>query len=138
MTTMIKRTMIKMMMTTNKPIVALVIATCVGAGIVSLTAGDKKPDPRQPYALIFGTVYGPDQQPARGIKVKIRRDGDKKPIELLSDNHGEFAHRFPAGKSDYLVWADLKDKQAAEKTQVKVHIENDERQDLTLHVPSLK
>jgi hypothetical protein len=125
-------------MTMNKRIAALVIAVCVAACTVSLAAGDKKPDPRQPYALIFGTVYGPDQQPARGIKVKIRRSGEKKAIELFSDNHGEFAHRFPAGKADYVIWADLKDKQAAEKTQVKVHVENDERQDLTLHVSKLK
>jgi hypothetical protein len=126
------------MMTTNKPIAAFVIAACLAACAIPLAAGDKKPDARQPYALIFGTVFGPDQLPARHVKVKIRRDSEKKALELVSDNRGEFAHRFPAGKADYLVWADLKDKQAAEKTQVKVHIENDERQDLTLHVPKLK
>jgi hypothetical protein len=98
-------------------------------------AGDKKPDPRQPYALVFGTVFTADNHPARSVKVKIRREGEKKTIELLSDNRGEFAHRFPAGKADYVVWADLKDRQAAQKTEIKVHIENDERQDVTLHLP---
>ena len=71
-------------------------------------AGGQKLDPHQPYALVFGTIYGPDDRPVQGVKIKMRRDGEKKTIELLSDSHGEFAHRFPAGKADYLVWADLK------------------------------
>lgn len=99
-----------------------------------LLATDKKPDPKQPYALIFGTVFGPDDRPVSGVKIKMRREGEKKAVELVSDARGEFAHRFPAGKADYQVWADLKDKQAAEKTQVKVHVEKDERQDVTLHL----
>jgi hypothetical protein len=99
-----------------------------------LLAAEKNPDPKQPYALIFGTVFGPDSRPASGVKIKMRREGEKKSVELVSDARGEFAHRFPAGKADYQVWADLKDKQAAEKTQVKVHVEKDERQDVTLHL----
>ena len=110
----------------------LVIALCTSATLSF--GGDKKLDPRQPYALIFGTVYGPDNHPVSGIKIKIRRIGEKKTVDLLSDNRGEFAHRFPAGAADYLVWANVKDKQAAQKTQVKVHTENDERQDLSLHL----
>jgi len=35
---------------------------------------------------------------------------------------------------DYLVWADLKDVQAAKKTEVKVRVEKDERQDIALHL----
>jgi hypothetical protein len=97
-------------------------------------AGDKKLGPKQPYALIFGTVFGPDARPLPGVKVKIRRETDKKPVELVSDARGEFAHRFPAGTADYTIWADLKDKQAAQKTEVKVHVDNDERQDVTLHL----
>jgi hypothetical protein len=120
------------MMTTSSRIGTLLVTACMIAGALSLAVA-QKPSPH-PYALIFGTVYGPNDLPARGIKVKIRREGEKKPIELYSDNNGEFAQRFPAGKADYTVWADLKDKQAAEKTQVKVHIDNDERQDVTLHL----
>jgi hypothetical protein len=99
-----------------------------------IAKADKKPSAKQPYALIFGTVFGPDERPVHGVKVKIRRSGEKKPIELVSDARGEFAYRFPAGAADYVIWADLKDKQAAQKTEVKVHVENDERQDVTLHL----
>jgi len=121
-------------MKTNRTLAKLIAAAAFLALSLPLFAGDKKLGPRDPYALVFGTIYGPDNHPVQGVKIKMRREGDKKAIELVSDSHGEFAHRFPAGKADYLVWADLKDKQASEKTQVKVHVENDERQDLTLHL----
>src|SRR5437868_1897600 len=99
---------------------------------VTAFAKDSKP---APYALIFGTVYGPDDRPRQGIVVKIRRASDKKAKwERQSDSHGEFAQRVPAGASDYLVWADLKNRQAAQKTQVTVHIDNDERRDISLHL----
>jgi hypothetical protein len=92
-------------------------------------------DLRKDYALIFGTVYGPDNRPVQGMKIKIRRADQKKAKwELTSDSHGEFAQRFPTGTADYVVWPDLKDKAAAEKATVKVHIDNDERQDISLHL----
>jgi hypothetical protein len=52
----------------------------------------------------------------------------------------EFAHRIPAGKADYLVWADLKgykyngNKELQVGTEVTVHIEYDERADIGLHL----
>jgi len=99
---------------------------------------DKKP---RPYALIFGTVWGPDDHPVYGVKVKIRRAGQKKPRwELYSDHNGEFAQRLPTGKADYVVWADLQGyKSPAGKalqlvSEVNVHIENDERADIGLHL----
>lgn len=124
--------MTKMKMTTNSRVAAAVACACIFAGALALGAA-QKPSPH-PYALIFGTIYNANDTPARGVRIKILRDGEKKPVEVMSDNNGEFAHRFPAGKADYTVWADLKDKQVAEKTRVKVHVENDERQDLTIHL----
>jgi len=101
----------------------------------------KKLKPRDPYALIFGTVWGPDNRPIYGVNVKIRRLPDKKPKwELTSDHAGEFAQRVPAGKADYVVWADLKrvkttDGQALHLAQeVTVHVEYDERVDIGLHL----
>jgi len=97
--------------------------------------------PNQPYALIFGTVWGPDNHPLYGVKVKIRRADQKKAHwELYSDHHGEFAQRVPPGPADYLVWADLKGYKSAsgkelhQDGEVKVHVDNDERQDLGLHL----
>jgi hypothetical protein len=83
---------------------------------------------KKPYALIFGTVYGADDRPAYGVKIKIRRADQKKPKwELTSDHAGEFAQRVPAGTADYLITAE----HAAE---VKVHVDNDERQDVSVHL----
>jgi hypothetical protein len=97
--------------------------------------------PDQPYALIFGTVWGPDDHPLYGVKVKIRRADQKKAHwELYSDHHGEFAQRVPPGPADYLVWADLKAYKSAsgkefhQDEEVKVHVDKDERQDLGLHL----
>lgn len=63
----------------------------------------------KPYALIFGTVWGPDDHPVYGVKVKIRRENEKKARwELYSDHNGEFAQHVPPGKQDYVIWADAK------------------------------
>jgi hypothetical protein len=95
----------------------------------------------KPYALLFGTVWGPDDHPLYGVKVKIRRPEDKKARwEVYSNHRGEFEQRLPPGKADYLVWADLKGykcpdgKKLQPGEAVKVHFENDERLDTGLHL----
>ncbi len=95
----------------------------------------------RPYALIFGTVWGPNDHPLYGVKIKIRRADQKKAHwELYSDHNGEFAQRLPAGSADYLVWADLKSykssngKELHQDGEVKVHVDNDEREDVGLHL----
>ncbi len=97
--------------------------------------------PREkPYALIFGTVWGPDERTVYGIKIKIRRERDSKARwELVSDHSGEFAQRVPAGKEDYVVWADLKGVssdagKSLHAEELKVHVENDERVDISVHL----
>jgi hypothetical protein len=113
---------------------------------VSLRAAQPGPadDPRKPYALIFGTVWGPDDRPVYGVKVKIRRADQKKAKwELISNHTGEFAQRVPAGKADYIVWIETRDlkglkssdgNQLQLSTEVTVAIANDERQDIGLHL----
>ena len=95
----------------------------------------------KPYALIAGTVWGPDDHPVYGIPVKIRRAKDKKPKwEVVSDHMGEFAQRVPAGEADYILSADLKGVKTADGQPVRlvqevtVHIYNDEREDTGLHL----
>jgi len=89
----------------------------------------------KPYALIFGTVYGPDNRGAYGVRVKIRpANGEKAKWELTSDHRGEFAQRVPAGQADYVVWADVKTRKGAPPPEAKVHIQNDEREDVGLHL----
>jgi hypothetical protein len=95
----------------------------------------------KPYALIFGTVWGPDNHPLYGVKVKIRRAKDKHAKwELFSDHQGEFAQRVPAGESDYVLWADLKGYKPDDgkplhlPQEVTIHVYNDERVDTGLHL----
>jgi len=105
-------------------------------------ATEKKPE--HPYALIFGTVWGPDGVPRYGVTVKIRRADDKNPRkarwEVYSDHRGEFAQRVPAGLADYVIWADLKgykgpdSKKLQPGDEVTIHILNDERIDTGVHL----
>ena len=105
----------------------------------SLFAAQRAND--KPYALIAGTVWGPDDRPVYGVLVKVRRAKDKKPRwELYSDHHGEFALRVPPGESDYILTADLKHFKSADGQplhllqDVTVHVYNDEREDTGLHL----
>jgi len=102
------------------------------AAALAAAASEKRAD--KPYALIFGTVYASDQRPAYGVRVRIRRADQKKAQwELYSDHQGEFAQRVPAGVADYIVWAEPESKHAP-KTEIKVHVQNDERVDIGLHL----
>ena len=109
----------------------------------SPTSAAQTVKPGQPYALIFGTVWGPDNHPIYGVRVKIRRSTDKpKKVrwELYSDHRGEFAQRVPAGEADYIISADLKGVKFADGTparlpqDVTVHVYNEEREDTGLHL----
>jgi hypothetical protein len=107
----------------------------------TLARAQTSQDPHKPYALIFGTVWGPDDRPVYGVPVKIRRADEKKAKwQLQSDHRGEFAQRFPAGRADYVVWADFKELKSLEGKRLRpgdpitVHIEGDERTDIGLHL----
>jgi hypothetical protein len=109
--------------------------------VANASSAPKKLKPTDPYALIFGTVWGPDDHPVYGIRVRIRRASDKKPKwDLYSDHHGEFALRVAAGKEDYIVGADLKGVKMQDGhpvhllEEVPVHVEYDERVDIGLHL----
>jgi|SRR5580658_117228 hypothetical protein len=124
----------------------LLIFFCAALGwqvlpVASASPASKNLKPTDPYALIFGTVWGPDDRPVFGIVVKIRRVTDKKPKwEVYSDHSGEFAQRVPAGQADYVVSADLKGVKMTDGSQlhlaeeVPVHVEYDERVDIGLHL----
>ena len=102
---------------------------------------DKDKDKEKPYAVIVGTVWGPDDRPVYGVPVMIRRAKDKKPKwQVYSDHHGEFAQRLPAGESDYILTADLKHVKTADgkplrlAQEVTVHVYGEEREDVGLHL----
>jgi hypothetical protein len=125
------------------PLVALLIFILGLSGYIPARAATPPTEEKyeKPYALIFGTVWGPDNRPVYGVKVKIRRADQKKPKwEQYSNHTGEFAQRVPAGRADYVVWADLKGFKSPEYkslhagTEVTVHIQNDERADIGVHL----
>lgn len=127
---------------------ALCLAICVLLALSprSIAASDK-PKKEKPYALIFGTAYGPNDRPLYGVKVTIRPQKKKHPSwDLISDHRGEFAQRVPAGTNDYLVHGEAEyapvgddgkpqlSKKVRLKGETRVHVDNEERRDISLHL----
>ena len=105
--------------------------------LLSVAAGYADPAIQTPkdYALIFGTVWNAKDQPAYGVPIKIRRANEKKARwELMSDHRGEFAQRVPTGAQDYIIWAEIKTGKGKAKPETKVHVDKDERVDVSLHL----
>jgi hypothetical protein len=123
---------------------SLVLFLCCALSPNVLPAGNaaanNKLKPTDDHALIFGTVWGPDDHPVYGIDVEIHRLPGKKPHwEVYSDHAGEFAQRVPPGEADYVISAKLKgvktkDGQPLHAQDVTVHVEYDERVDMSLHL----
>ena len=119
---------------------AYLVLACLLLLRTSSALPHERPKPPD-YALIFGTVWGPDDLALPGVKVKIRRSSDQKARwELYSNRRGEFELRVPAGKQDYVIGADTKGYKLRNgnhlqpSPEVTVHIENNERADTGLHL----
>jgi len=139
-------------MTTEPPwtlTAAAVVFACLLLPAASFTDGknltndDKKKDN---YGLIFGTAYGPDDRPLYGVRVIIHPAGKKHPSwQQMSDHRGEFAQRVPPGPGDYEVTGAIdlvpvedgkpqKSKRKHLKGEAKVHVDDQERRDFSLHL----
>ena len=110
--------------------------------LLSLHAASEthKPKTKQ-TAVIFGTVWGPDDRGLPGIRVNIRKAGEKKTRwQVYSNRRGEFEQEVPSGKQDYVIRADVKGvklpggKHLQPSPEVTVHIESNERADTGLHL----
>jgi hypothetical protein len=109
----------------------------------NVTNDDKK---KENYGLIFGTAYGPDDRPLYGVHVIIHPAGKKHPSwALMSDHRGEFAQRVPPGPGDYEITGAIdlvpveegkpqKSKRKHLKGEAKVHVDDQERRDFSLHL----
>ena len=128
---------------------AAFLVMCVPLALfsTSVSATKDKPTNEKPSALIFGTAYGPNDRPLYGVKITIRPEKRKHPSwELMADHRGEFAQRVPAGTNDYLVrgeaeYAPVGDdgkpqlsKRMRLKGETRVHVDNEERRDISLHL----
>ena len=112
--------------------VLLSLSTPAGAQATSAAQASAA---KKDYALIYGTVWGPDDHPVAGVPIKIRKVSDKKAKwELVSDRNGEFAQRVPVGAHDYIVEADIKTPKGQTKPETTVHIDDNERKDVSLHL----
>lgn len=105
----------------------------------TLQAGEARKTSR--HALIFGTVWGPDNRELPGVEVKIRPANQKKAHwDLISSPHGEFEALLPAGPADYVIWAETKHYKLPHgghlqpSPEVTVHVDSDERVDTGLHL----
>ena len=122
-------------MVTNRRELGVLAVALLLAAFSPTARADSKSHAHDPYALLFGTVFGPDDRPAYGVKIVIRRSDQKKPKwELLSNHEGEFAQRVPAGKADYIVTAEIKTAKGQPKPELTVHVDNDERKDFAMHL----
>ncbi len=80
-------------------------------------------------------MWGANDLPAAGVPITIRRaSGKKAKWELMSDSRGEFAQRVPAGGQDYIIQADIKVPKGQPKPEITVHIDDNERKDVSLHL----
>jgi hypothetical protein len=146
-TTRMKRTVITNLRRSRNT--AACLAMCVLLALLpsSVAASKDKPKKEKPYALIFGTAYGPNDRPLYGVKVTIRPQKKKHPSwELMSDHRGEFAQRVPAGTNDYLVHGEAEyapvgddgkpqlSKKVRLKGETRVHVDNEERRDISVHL----
>jgi len=128
---------------------ALCLAICVFLALFSpcIAASKDKPQKEKPYALIFGTAYGPNDRPLYGVKITIRSQKKKHPSwDLMSDHRGEFAQRVPAGTNDYLVRGEAEyapvgkdgkpqlSKKVRLKGETRVHVDDEERRDISVHL----
>jgi hypothetical protein len=125
----------KKMITERRLTAGLLVIFLMVAASSPMARADSKSHARDPYALLFGTIFGPNDRPLYGVKVKIRRADQKRPKwELVSNHEGEFAQRVPAGKADYIVSVDAKTPKGQPKPELTVHVDNDERKDFVLHL----
>ena len=122
--------------------IALALALLLSS---SASSAEKDKDLKKHFGLIFGTAYGPDDRPLYGARIEIHPVGHKHPsFELISDHRGEFAQRVAPGPADYLITGQVEyapiengalqtGKKKKMKAETKVHIEAEERQDVSLH-----
>src|SRR5579862_502648 len=123
---------------------AAVCLALFSLSMLAQPAADDKKQKEKPYALIFGTAYGPDDRPFYGAKITVHPVTKKRPSwDLISDHRGEFAQRIPPGPGDYLIHGEAeylpsgpdgkpqKTKPKRLKGEAKVHVDNEERVDIS-------
>ena len=136
----------KKLSSSDRHLLRTAIALCLALLFSSFaSSAEKDKDLKKHFGLIFGTAYGPDDRPLYGARIEIHPVGQKHPTwELMTDHRGEFAQRVAPGPADYLITGQVEyapiengtlqtKKKKKMKAETKVHIEAEERQDVSLH-----
>jgi len=137
---------VKKLSSSDRHLLRTAIALCLALLFSSFaSSAEKDKDLKKHFGLIFGTAYGPDDRPLYGARIEIHPVGQKHPTwELMTDHRGEFAQRVAPGPADYLITGQVEyapiengtlqtKKKKKMKAETKVHIEAEERQDVSLH-----
>lgn len=104
--------------------VVLAIGLALPAGV---SAGKKK-QKEEHYALLVGSVFTAEGYSLPGVRVSIKRKGDRKPHwHAESDHRGEFAVRLPSGPATYEVTTESKNRVNETKS---VEFKDEERVDV--------
>ncbi len=128
---------------THPPVRVRSVLPCLVVLLIIIPAVVQARQPPAPTnsAVIFGTVWGPDDRPVYGVTVKIRRARDKRARWVIHSNHlGEFEQLVPAGKETYVIWADTRGfktpqgKHLQPGEAVTVEIEDKERVNTGVHL----
>ena len=102
-------------------------------------AAPKKPAADDDYAILFGTVWSAHDRPVYGVHLRLRRASEKKfRWEAMSDHRGEFAFHLPVGEADYILVTDWKPPKGSALPPIPdrtIHIDQNERQDIGIHLP---
>ena len=146
-TTRMTKTVITRLRWSRSAAACLAICALLALFSAPVAASKDKPKKEKPYALIFGTAYGPTDRPLYGVKITIRPEKKKHPSwELISDHRGEFAQRVPAGTNDYVVHGEAEyapvgddgkpqlSKKVRLRGETRVHVDNEERRDISVHL----
>ena len=136
----------KKLSSSDRHLLRAAIALCLALLFSSFaSSAEKDKDLKKHFGLIFGTAYGPDDRPLYGARIEIHPVRQKHPTwELMTDHRGEFAQRVAPGPADYLITGQVEyapiengtlqtKKKKKMKAEAKVHIQAEERQDVSLH-----
>lgn len=113
----------------------LVVGLSLNLSVV--TAKEKK---ESPYALLVGTCFNEKGFSLPGVIIMVEMKSEavqkakKKKWNMISNSHGEFAVRLPAGDHTFLVSASKKGVKYTEKT---VTFTGDERQDVVFNMDTV-
>jgi len=120
-------------------VISTTLLVIVGSSL-NLNVVTAKEKQEEPYALLIGTCFNEKGFSLPGVNIMVEMKSEagqkakKKKWNMISNSHGEFAVRLPAGDHTFVVSASKKGVKCAEKT---VKFTGDERQDVVFNMETV-